>query len=119
MNIEELRAYFLSKPYVEEQQPFGDDILAFKVGGKIYGLMWLERAPFGFNVKCDPELAIDLRSMYPQQILPGYHMNKNHWNTVYLEGSLSDDQLVKQIDHSYELIWKSLSGRIRQQLQHL
>ncbi len=106
MNIETLREYCLSKNYVEETFPFGEETLVFKVMGKMFLLVGLER-PDRFNVKCDPERAASLREEY-EEIQPGYHMNKTHWNTVHMNGRLTDSQLKQMIDHSYELIVTSL-----------
>ncbi|WP_395626610.1 MmcQ/YjbR family DNA-binding protein [Daejeonella sp.] len=102
MNIESLRDYCLSKEYVEETFPFGDDTLVFKVGGKIFLLCGLDK-PDRFNVKCDPERAVLLREEF-EDVQPGWHSNKKHWNTVFMNGSLSDRQLIDMIDHSYDLI---------------
>jgi predicted DNA-binding protein (MmcQ/YjbR family) len=106
LNIEELRDYCLQKRGVTEGLPFGEDTLVFKVGGKIFLLTGLEDGN-RFNVKCDPELAVELRERH-NEVKPGYHMNKVHWNTVYMDGSLTAKQLFQMVDHSYELIFKSL-----------
>jgi predicted DNA-binding protein (MmcQ/YjbR family) len=106
MNIESLRDYCISKANVEETFPFGDDTLVFKVGGKIFLLCGLDK-PDRFNVKCDPEKAILLREEF-DEIQAGWHMNKKHWNTVFMNGSLTDRQLIDMIDHSYELIISKL-----------
>ena len=103
MNIEELREYALSKPDVEEDFPFGNDTLVFKVKSKIFLLSGLNAVPLQFNVKCDPQKAIELRDQY-DCVLPGYHMNKKHWNTVIMDGTLNNKQLKQMIDHSYELV---------------
>jgi predicted DNA-binding protein (MmcQ/YjbR family) len=103
MNIESLREYCLSKPGVEEALPFGPDTLVFKVNGKIFLLTGLDSPGLRFNVKCNPEKAIELREEFPC-VLPGYHMNKKHWNTIVVDGSVNDTQLKEWIDHSYELI---------------
>lgn len=116
MNIEELRSYCLSKPGVTESFPFGPDTLVFKVGGKVFLLTGLDSYPVTFNVKCDPERAIDLREQHPDSILPGYHMNKKHWNTVQINGELPNTQLQEFIDHSYDLIVGSLPLKTRQSL---
>ncbi|GEO09570.1 MmcQ/YjbR family DNA-binding protein [Segetibacter aerophilus] len=105
MDIELLRDYCLAKPAVEECFPFGPDNLVFKVNGKMFLLASIDQQPLQFNVKCDPEKAIELREQYPS-ILPGYHMNKKLWNTVIIDGSLSTQQLKEFIDHSYELVIK-------------
>ncbi len=105
MNIEDIRTYCLSKPDVEEGMPFGDTVLVFKVGGKIFLLLSLDTQPVQFNVKCDPDRAVELRDQF-ECIIPGYHMNKKHWNTVIIDNTLSGKQLKEQIDHSYDLIFK-------------
>ena len=106
MNIETLREYCLSKNHVTETFPFGEETLVFKVVGKIFLLTGLEN-PDRFNVKCNPARAVSLREEY-EEVQPGYHMNKAHWNTVYMNGRLSDSQLKQMIDHSYDLIVLSL-----------
>lgn len=114
MNIEELRDHCLAKPGVTEGFPFGEDTLVFKVGGKIFLITGLEQGD-RFNVKCDPELAIELRERYPE-VIPGYHMNKKMWNTVFMSGTLSYKQLLDMIDHSYDLILKSLPKKIQAEI---
>ena len=106
MNIESLRDYCISKANVEETFPFGDDTLVFKVGGKIFLLCGLDK-PDRFNVKCDPERAILLREEF-DEVQAGWHMNKKHWNTVSMNGNLTDRQILEMIDHSYELIVSKL-----------
>ena len=103
MNIESLREYCLSKPNVEETLPFGPDTLVFKVEGKIFLLVGLDEEQLSFNVKCDPSKAIELREEFGC-VLPGYHMNKKHWNTVVLDGVIPDREVREMIDHSYELV---------------
>lgn len=103
MNIEELREYALSKPGAEEGFPFGGDTLVFKVNGKLFLLTGINAQPLQFNVKCDPDRAIELREEY-NAVIPGYHMNKKHWNTVIIDGSLSRKQLQEMIDQSYDLV---------------
>ena len=103
MNIESLREYCLSKPGAEETLPFGPDTLVYKVNGKIFLLTGLDEVQLSFNVKCDPDKAIELREEFPC-VLPGYHMNKKHWNTIVVDGSVSSKQLKEWIDHSYELV---------------
>ncbi|MEI7801414.1 MAG: MmcQ/YjbR family DNA-binding protein [Bacteroidota bacterium] len=107
MNIESLREYCLSKNSVEETVPFGPDVLVFKVSGKMFLLLPLNSEHLQFNVKCDPELANELREKY-DCVLPGYHMNKQHWNTIIVDGTVSTKELKEWIDHSYELIVASL-----------
>lgn len=106
MNIESLREYCLLKQAVSETFPFGEDTLVFKVFDKIFLLCGLNQ-PDRFNVKCEPERAVSLREEY-EEVQPGYHMNKTHWNTVFMNGRLNDAQLNEMIDHSYELVVGSL-----------
>ncbi len=103
MNIETIREYCLSKPGVEESLPFGPDTLVYKVKGKIFLLIGLDSEDLSFNVKCDPDKALELREEFPC-VLPGYHMNKKHWNTIVVDGSVSAKQLKEWIDHSYALV---------------
>ena len=116
MNIETFRDYCLKKPGVEETFPFGEDTLVFKVMGKIFALTGLDSEEFTVNLKCDPDRAIQLRESHPEAILPGYHMNKRHWNTVHFEGDLLDQLLMELTDHSYELVVDSLTKKERLEL---
>ena len=104
MNIEELREYCLSKKGVTESFPFDNITLVFKVVGKMF-LLTNTEGEFSINVKCDPEKAISLREHYPC-VLPGYHMDKKHWNTVLIDGTITDTLLKEWIDDSYDLIVK-------------
>jgi predicted DNA-binding protein (MmcQ/YjbR family) len=104
MNIEQLRSYALSKSNAEESFPFGADTLVFKVNNKIFLLASLDTQPVQFNVKCNPDKAIELREEFPDAVLPGYHMNKKHWNTIVVNGSVSNKQLQAFIDESYALV---------------
>ena len=103
MDIEILRDYCLSKPGAEESLPFGPDTLVFKVKGKIFLLTGLDNEPLRFNVKCDPEKALELREEYAC-VQPGYHMNKKHWNTIVVNGTVSSRLLKEWIDSSYKLV---------------
>jgi predicted DNA-binding protein (MmcQ/YjbR family) len=114
MNVEEVRDYCMQKPATTEGLPFGEDTLVFKVAGKIFLLIGLEQGN-RFNVKCDPELAVELREQHTE-VQPGYHMNKTHWNTVFMDGSLTYKQIYGMIDHSYELIVKSLPKKVQAEL---
>lgn len=104
MDIEQLRNYALSKPDAVEDLPFGPDTLVFKINGKVFLLAGLDNSPLHFNVKCDPDKAIELRENYPDAVLPGYHMNKKHWNTIVVNGQLSNKMLKEFIDDSYTLV---------------
>jgi predicted DNA-binding protein (MmcQ/YjbR family) len=106
MNIELLREYAIQKPYVTEGFPFGDSVIVFKVKDKVFLLISLDTEPLQFNVKCDPEKAILLREAHPSTVLPGYHMNKKHWNTVMVDGRLTRKQLFEMVDESYALAGK-------------
>lgn len=110
MNIESLREYCLSKPNVEETTPFGPDTLVYKVNGKMFLLTGLDEEQLGFNVKCDPDKAIELREEY-DCVQPGYHMNKKHWNTIIVDGSVPVKQLKEWIDDSYELVSLKKKGK--------
>ena len=103
MNIESLQQYCLSKPEVEETLPFGPDTLVYKINGKMFLLLGLDNDPLQFNVKCEPDKALELREEYPC-VIPGFHMNKKHWNTVIVDGSVSSAQLKQWIDWSYDLV---------------
>ena len=106
MDIEQLRDYCLSKPHCQEGFPFGPETLVFKVNGKLFLLVSLDKDQLQFNVKCNPLLAEELREQY-SCVLPGYHMNKKHWNTILVDGSVTNNLLRNWIDHSYELVSKS------------
>jgi predicted DNA-binding protein (MmcQ/YjbR family) len=105
MNIETLRDYCLSKSGAEETLPFGPDVLVFKVNSKAFLLLPLDNDELRFNVKCNPELALELREQYAS-VLPGYHMNKKHWNTIIVDGTISSKLIKEWIDHSYDLVSK-------------
>ena len=111
MNLEELREYCLHKSGAEESLPFGEDTLVFKIGGKMFLLTSINSGN-SFNVKCDPERAIELRETFTE-VKPGFHMNKKMWNTVAMDGTLSNCQLEEMIDHSYHLIIKSLPKKLQ------
>ncbi len=114
MDIESLREYCLQKRGVTESFPFDTETLVFKVGGKMFLLTSLSN-PISFNAKCDPEKAVYLREEHPE-ISPGYHMNKVHWNTVRLNGGLSFQLLKELIDHSYDLVYKSLPKKLKEEV---
>ena len=115
MDLEKFREYCLAKRAVTEGMPFGETVLVFKVGGKMFALAALDEIPARANLKCDPDLALELRDRY-EQVQPGYHMNKKHWNTVEIESGIPDAGLRKIIDHSYELVVKSLPKKVREKL---
>jgi predicted DNA-binding protein (MmcQ/YjbR family) len=107
MDLEQFREYCLKKHGVTEGTPFGEDVLVFKIGGKMFALAALDEVPSTVNLKCDPDLALELRDRY-EQVRPGYHMNKRHWNTVEIDSGIPEAEMRRMIDHSYELIVKSL-----------
>ena len=118
MNVEELRELCLSKKGVTEEFPFDADTLVFKVMGKMFALVPLERLPPQCNLKCNPERAVELREEYDGAIMPGYHMSKTHWNTLFLEQL--PPQLIKGlVDHSYELVVSGLTKKLQQELKNL
>ena len=106
MNIELLKDYSILKPFVTEGFPFGESVIVFKNQGKVFLLIPLDSFPLQFNVKCDPEKALELREAYPYSVLPGFHMNKKHWNTIIVDGVLSNKQLFEMVDESYRLVKK-------------
>ena len=114
MNIEIYREYCISKQHVTEDFPFDENVLVFRIAGKIFSLT----DTFEFlsvNLKCDPERAIELREQY-SGIMPGYHMNKKHWNTISTDGSVSDPLILSLVDHSYELVVKGLPAKTRKEI---
>lgn len=115
MNVETLREFCLSKKGVSESFPFDEHTLVFKVKGKMFALIPLERVPSQINLKCDPERAVELREDYDGLIIPGYHMNKTHWNTLYIE-QLPQSLLEELIGHSYLLVVKKLPKNLREEL---
>ena len=116
MYIDEFRAYCLSKAGTEESFPFDETTLVFKVMGKMFALTSLDADDFRVNLKCDPNRAIELRETY-EDIIAGYHMNKKHWNTVIIEDSILDEDLIIDlIDHSYDLVVKGLSKKLKAEL---
>ena len=118
MNLETYYEYCLSKKGVTEHFPFDEDTLVFKVGGKMFALSSLnqwEKGQPSINLKCDPERAEELRAEY-DAIQPGFHMSKIHWNTIKINTDVSDALVKELIDHSYELVFKSLSKKMRLEL---
>ena len=107
MNIEQIREYCIRKKEVTEEFPFDEETLVFKVVGKIFLLASLESVPLQINLKCDPEKAIELREEY-EAVQPGYHMNKKHWNTIIIDGTVPAKKILEWIDHSYNLVVSGL-----------
>jgi predicted DNA-binding protein (MmcQ/YjbR family) len=117
MHIENFRDFCLGLPGAVEETPFGPDTLVFKVGGKIFALTNLQTFE-SINLKCDPELAIDLRERY-DFVLPGFHMNKKHWNTILIGAGASDRQMHEWITHSYRLVVSALPQLVRTHLEQV
>ncbi len=111
-----LREYCLSKKAATEDTPFGEDTLVFRVCDKMFALTGINSIPPRVNLKCDPERAVALREQY-DAVIPGYHMNKKHWNTVILDGTIPADEIRELVDHSYELIVKGLKKSQREELE--
>jgi len=114
MDIEIIRTHCISKQHVSESFPFDDDTLVFKVAGKMFALISLKENS-SVNLKCNPERAIELREQF-HAVQPGYHMNKQHWNTVHFNEDLDDRTILELVDHSYELVVKSLSKKVQAEL---
>jgi predicted DNA-binding protein (MmcQ/YjbR family) len=115
MNLDQLRDHCLAFEGAEETFPFGPDVSVFKVGGKMFALSRLAADPLAVSLKCDPELAEQLREAHAS-VLPGYHLNKRHWNTVTIDGSLSDETLREMIEDSYDLVVSKLPRAKRRAL---
>jgi predicted DNA-binding protein (MmcQ/YjbR family) len=118
MTLETLRDYCLGKPGTTESFPFGETTLVFKVGGKMFALMDIESRPLQVALKCDPERAIALREEH-EAVQPGFHLNKTHWNTVTLDGTVKWQDLSDWIDHSYQLVLASLPKRVRAEIENV
>ena len=115
MNIEAFREYCISKKGATEELPFGPETLVFKVMGKIFAITSIENFT-SINLKCDPETAVALREEYTA-IQPGFHMNKKHWNTILMNGTISDKTIFNWTDHSYELVVQSLTKKLKEELK--
>ena len=115
MDTGELRDWCLAQPGSIEDFPFGPNVSVFKVAGKMFALSMLERTPLEVSAKCEPDLAVHLRDSY-SAIRPGYHLNKRHWNTITLDGSLPDQLVRDLIEDSYDLVVSALPKRTREQL---
>ena len=118
MNIELVRDYCLSKKGVTESMPFDDKTLVFKVSNKMFALTSLTSEELSINLKCDPDYAIELREEY-ENIIPGYHMSKKHWNTVVFDSSIGKKLFIELINHSYDLVVSKLTKKDREVLNNL
>lgn len=115
MHMEQLREWLLSFSGVTEEQPFGPEVVVYKVRGKMFALVDYDSVPQTMNLKCDPERALDLRDVH-EAIRPGWHMNKRHWNTLALDGSLKAALVTELVRHSYDLVVASLPRLVREKL---
>ena len=116
MTLDQIRNHCLKKKgRVTEGFPFGEDVLVFKVNGKMFLLARLDEHPLSVNLKCDPERAVELRERQ-DAVQPGYHMNKKYWNTVMIDGSVSPREILEMIDHSYDEVVKTLGKTMQQRL---
>lgn len=117
INIEDFRNHCLGKLGVTESFPFDDKALVFKVIGKMFALVNVDRFEF-VNLKCDPEKAIELREQH-HGVRPGFHMNKKHWNSVYIDQDVSKELVLELVDHSYNLVVEKLSKKLKEELAGL
>lgn len=115
MDRNELRLYCLSRRAAVEDFPFGDDVAVFKVAGRVFALLPVA-GPARISLKCDPTWAVVLRQTYPA-VKPGWHLNKKHWNTVEVDGSITDDEILEMVEHSYQLVVKGLTKTERARLE--
>ena len=115
VDIETYRNYCLEKKGVTEELPFDENTLVFKVMSKMFAITDID-AFTSINLKCDPELAVELRDRYPS-VLPGYHMSKKHWNTVVIDGLVADKQILEWIDRSYDLVVEGLTNKLKDELK--
>lgn len=118
MDVEAFREHCLAKKGAVEEFPFGPENLVFKVMGKMFALVPLDRIPAQGNLKCDPERALELREAHDGKIIGGHHMNKRHWNTLYFD-QLPPQLIRDLVDHSYELVLSGLPKKLREELQNL
>lgn len=115
MTLENFKNYCISKPGTLEEFPFDFTTMVFKVGNKMYALTDIDDEPLRLSLKCEPMYAISLRQDY-KSIIPGYHLNKQHWNTLIMDGTIPDKLIRQLIDHSYELVFKSLTKAKREEI---
>ena len=118
MTLEQLKVYLLAKKGAVEERPFGPEALVYKVVGKMFALVAWEADPLTISLKCDPDEALFLRDIYTA-VRPGYHLNKRHWNTVTINGTIPEKEFLSMIDDSYNLVVKRLTNAQRQSLQEL
>ena len=116
MDLQTLNNYCLAKKGVRGTYPFGEGALVFKVASKMFALVAEDKHPFTVSLKCDPFIAENLREQHAA-VIPGYHLNKKHWNTVIVDGSIEDEELKSMIDHSYELVFRGLKKAEKEELE--
>jgi predicted DNA-binding protein (MmcQ/YjbR family) len=117
MNLEQLQAYLLGKKGTTEERPFGPEAVVYKVMGKMFALVAWEANPLTISLKCDPNEALFLRDIYPA-VRPGYHLNKRHWNTVTIDGTVPQKEFRRMIDDSYNLVVKGLTKSKQKELEN-
>lgn len=115
MRLEAISDFASAMAGVVEEQPFGPSVDVLKVGGKIFAILSPESSPEAISLKCDPDLAIELRLRYAA-VIPGYHLNKRLWNTVHLDGTIPDDEILQMVTHSYDQVVAGLPKSVRQRL---
>ena len=115
MDYNQIKDYLLQKRGAQQDFPFDAQTLVFKVGGKMFALIGLDEDPLRINLKCDPDKGEALRTLY-SSVLPGYHMNKRHWNSVILDDRIPEDVVLEMIDESYDLVVQGLTRAVRQRL---
>jgi predicted DNA-binding protein (MmcQ/YjbR family) len=115
VNLEVISEFASAMAGVVEEQPFGPSVDVLKVGGKIFAILSPESSPESISLKCDPERAVELRLQY-EAVIPGYHLNKRLWNTVHLDGTIPDDEVILMVTHSYDQVVAGLSKSARQGL---
>lgn len=116
MKLEKIESIFMAKLGATKEFPFGDDVVVFKVMNKMFGLISLKNVPLNINLKCDPNDAIAYREIY-ECVKPGYHMNKKHWNTITLDGTMKEDILKNMVDESYDLVVSKLTKKQKEELK--
>jgi predicted DNA-binding protein (MmcQ/YjbR family) len=112
-----IAAFLMKFPETAEEQPFGPNVDVYKVAGKMFAILSPDETPPSVSLKCDPVLALELREEY-SAVTPGYHLNKTHWNTVALDGTVPDHELKQMISHSYERVVSGLPKAVRTQIAH-
>jgi len=115
MKVEKIAAFMLAFPESTEEQPFGPDVDVYKVAGKMFAILSPDETPPALSLKCEPMLALELREEF-EAVIPGYHLNKTHWNTVILDGSVSDKEIKAMITHSFEQVVSGMTKTVRQRL---